>query len=63
MFSYEFCEIFKKTFFTEHLRPTAWKKLLRNISQNLHELQSINSLNSLDTVLEEKFGDSLLLHR
>ena len=23
MFSYEFCEIFKNTFFTEHLRKTA----------------------------------------
>ena len=31
VFSYEFCEIFKKTYFTEHLRTTANIFLLRKI--------------------------------
>ena len=51
MFSYEFCEISKNAFFTEHLRTTAstfsfseaatggvlWKKVFLKISQNSQE--------------------------
>ena len=31
MFSCEFCEMFKKTFFTEHFRKTASERLLEKI--------------------------------
>ena len=33
MFSWEFCENFKNTFFTEHLRTTASEKVSRYLKQ------------------------------
>ena len=47
MFSCEFCEIFKNTFYREHL----WATASENNKNNINNILSVNNVNALVQVL------------
>ena len=54
MFSSEICEIFKNTFFTEHLRATASGLVKPRLNSDLYFISKFSSTALLETIVSYK---------